>query len=269
MELRHRLATAEPGQCRVATRLRHKLRSVSAILRPRPATLLVVRNAYERALELRHRLASAEPVSAERQRDLANSLDRIGNTVTATGDLAAARRAYEQALELRHRLRSAEPANAQWQRSVIGLGRMAMLPMRLVILARSPPTGRMRRTLDFGRALIAADPGNALWQRDVSVSLNNIGDVLVAQCHLEALKAFRDGLAIANGLARAYPGTRAGSATYRKRPTTVWVMFWSRRGISEALKTFREGSVIRERLAAADPDVALAARPIGVEQQGG
>jgi hypothetical protein len=30
------------------------------------------------------------------------------------------------------------------------------------------------------RELVAADPGNAVWQRDVSVSLDNVGDLRLA-----------------------------------------------------------------------------------------
>jgi hypothetical protein len=44
--------------------------------------------------------------------------------------------------------------------------------------------------------------------RDLSVSYNKIGDVLVAQGNLpEALKTFRDGLAIADRLAKSDPGS--------------------------------------------------------------
>jgi hypothetical protein len=45
------------------------------------------------------------------------------------------------------------------------------------------------------------------WQRDLSVSYDRVGDVLVAQGNLpEALKSFRDGLAIAERLAQADRG---------------------------------------------------------------
>ena len=50
--------------------------------------------------------------------------------------------------------------------------------------------------------LAAADSGNAGWQRDLSVSYNRVGGVLEQQGKLaEALKAYRDGLAIAERLA--------------------------------------------------------------------
>ena len=58
--------------------------------------------------------------------------------------------------------------------------------------------------------LAQADPGNAGWQRDLSVSYDRIGDVLEAQGNLpEALKSFRDGLAIRERLASAKGQTGA------------------------------------------------------------
>jgi hypothetical protein len=51
------------------------------------------------------------------------------------------------------------------------------------------------------------DPGNAGWQHDLSVSFNKVGDVLVAQGNLpEALKSYRDSLAIRDRLAKSDPG---------------------------------------------------------------
>jgi tetratricopeptide (TPR) repeat protein len=55
--------------------------------------------------------------------------------------------------------------------------------------------------------LAAEKPDDATYQRDLSVSYNEIGDVLVAQGNLpEALKSFGDGLAIRDRLAKADPG---------------------------------------------------------------
>jgi hypothetical protein len=56
------------------------------------------------------------------------------------------------------------------------------------------------------------------WQRDLSVSYNKVGDVLVAQGKLdEALKSYRDSLAIAERLAASIAATPVGSAISRCR----------------------------------------------------
>ena len=50
------------------------------------------------------------------------------------------------------------------------------------------------------------NPENAGWQHNLSVSYSKIGDVLMAQGNLaEALKSYRDGLAVADRLAKSDP----------------------------------------------------------------
>ena len=54
--------------------------------------------------------------------------------------------------------------------------------------------------------VLRTDADNARWQRDLSVARDRVGDVLVAQGKLpEALKSFREGLAIRERLASAEP----------------------------------------------------------------
>jgi tetratricopeptide (TPR) repeat protein len=63
------------------------------------------------------------------------------------------------------------------------------------------------RSVEIMRNLTTTDPGNAGWQRDLSVSHNNIGDVLVAQGNLPAaLESYQASLAIRERLAQADPG---------------------------------------------------------------
>jgi len=75
------------------------------------------------------------------------------------------------------------------------------------------------------RERLARRPRNAGWQRDLVVSYIKIGDVLVDQGNLpEAVKSFRDGLAIRERLAQADPATPAGSAICRclTRRSAMW-----------------------------------------------
>ena len=113
--------------------------------------------------------------------------------------------------------------------------------------------------------LLRTDPGNAGWQRGLSVSYDRIGDVLVAQGNLpEALKSFRDGLAIRDRLARADPGNagwqRDLSVSYEK----VGDVLVAQGNLPEALKSFRDGLAIAERLAHADPGNAGWQRDLSV-----
>jgi tetratricopeptide (TPR) repeat protein len=82
---------------------------------------------------------------------------------------------------------------------------------------------------------------SAGWQRDLSVSYNKIGDVLVAQGNLpEALKSYRDELAIADRLAKADPGNagwqRDLSVSYNKLGDVLVALG----NLPEALKSYRD-----------------------------
>ena len=70
-----------------------------------------------------------------------------------------------------------------------------------------------RDSLTIDERLAAADRSNVKWQRDLSVSYENIGDVLVKQGNLsEALRVYGEDLAIAERLAKATRAMPAGSA---------------------------------------------------------
>jgi tetratricopeptide (TPR) repeat protein len=92
-----------------------------------------------------------------------------------------------------------------------------------------------------------------------------LGDVLVAQGNLpEALKAYQDGLAIAERLARADPGNagwqRDLSVSYEK----IGNVLVDQGNLPEALKAYQDGLAIRERLARADPGNAGWQRDLSV-----
>ena len=115
----------------------------------------------------------------------------------------------------------------------------------------------------FGSAMDAARRTGR--ERDLSVSYDRVGDVLVAQGNLpEALKSFRDGLAIADRLAKADPGNagwqRDLSVSYNK----IGDVLVAQGNLPEALKSFRDGLAIGDRLAKADPGNAGWQRDLSV-----
>src|SRR6266567_3475506 len=89
-----------------------------------------------------------------------------------------------------------------------GLGLAGLAATGLITQRRAPDIVGPAQVIDGDSIRVAGiDPGNAGWQRDLSVPYNKVGDVLVAQGNLpEALKSFRDSLAIAERLAKADPG---------------------------------------------------------------
>ena len=98
------------------------------------------------------------------------------------------------------------------------------------------------------------EPSNAGWQCDLSVSNDGIGDVLVAQGNLpEALKAFRDGLAIRERLARSDPGNAGWQRNLSISYDRIGDVLMARGNLPEALKAISDSLAIRERLAQSDP----------------
>ncbi len=89
------------------------------------------------------------------------------------------------------------------------------------------------------------------------MSYNKIGDVLAAQSNLpEALKWFRDGLAIAERLAQADPGNAGWQRDLSVSYSKIGDMLAAQGNLPEALKSYRDGLAIRDRLAQADPSNA-------------
>jgi tetratricopeptide (TPR) repeat protein len=84
--------------------------------------------AYRESLAVSQRLASADPSNAGWQRDLSVSHDRLGDVLSAQGDLAGALAAYRESLAVSQRLASADPSNAGWQRDLmVSCWRMATM----------------------------------------------------------------------------------------------------------------------------------------------
>src|SRR5262249_60111511 len=64
------------------------------------------------------RLGQADPSSAQAQRDLSVSHERLGDVQLRLGDSKAALAAYQKALEVSLRLAQADPSSAQAQRDL-------------------------------------------------------------------------------------------------------------------------------------------------------
>jgi tetratricopeptide (TPR) repeat protein len=127
-----------------------------------------------------HRLASADPGNAGWQRDLSVSHNKIGDVLSAQGDLNAALGAYRASLAIAERLASADPGNAGWQRD------LSVSQERTGDVLRAQgdlnaALGAYRASLTIRERLASADPGNAGWQRDVWVSCCQMATVAEQQ----------------------------------------------------------------------------------------
>jgi tetratricopeptide (TPR) repeat protein len=97
------------------------------------------------------------------------------------------------------------------------------------------------------------------------VSYNKVADVLAAQGNLpEALKSYRDSLAIADRLARADPGNAGWQRDLSVSYDRVGDVLVAQGNLPEALNSFRDSLAIADRLARADPGNAGWQRDLSV-----
>jgi tetratricopeptide (TPR) repeat protein len=109
----------------------------------------------------------------------------------------------------------------------------------------------------FIERLTAADPGNAGWQRDLSVSHNQIGDVLQTQGNLPAaLDTFKAARAIMERLSAADPGNTGWQHDLAASYGRVAVIEARQGARDQALSGFRKARDIIARLKAQSPDNA-------------
>jgi hypothetical protein len=106
--------------------------------------------------------------------------------------------------------------------------------------------------------LAAQAPADTTYQRDLSVAYDEVGDVLVAQGNLaEALKSFRDGLAIRARLAQADPGNAGWQRDLAVSHAKLASVFRKEGENAKALDALRRGRAIMARMTALSPDNAV------------
>ena len=256
--------------------------------------------AYRDSLAIHERLAAGDRGNTDWQRDLSVSYNRIGDVLVAQGKLDEALKAYRDGLDIAEGLTAADPGNTKWQRDLsvwydkigdvlVAQGRLgdalkayraaSLLPnvwrRPIAAMRNGSATCRCRTTgsarccrhrasstralkayrdgLAIAERLAAADRGNTQWQRDLSVSYDNVGNVLAAQGSLDdALKAYRDSLVIRERLAAADRSNTQWQHDLSVSYDNIGDVLVAQDELDDALKAYRDSLAIRERLAAAD-----------------
>ena len=113
--------------------------------------------------------------------------------------------------------------------------------------------------------LAAEKPDDLTYQRNLSVALNEVGNVLVVRGNLpQALASFRDGLAIAERLTKAAPTNDRWQHDLSVSYSKIGEVLVSEGNLPAALTSFRENFAIVERLAKTDPNSAGWQRALSV-----
>jgi tetratricopeptide (TPR) repeat protein len=212
--------------------------------------------AYRDSVAIQERLAATDPSDAGRRRFLADTNAKAANVLEAQGKRQEALKIYRTSLAIVERLVAADPSNADNQAD------LSVLYQRVgnVLKERGELEEALKAFL-AGRAIyerLAAtdpmtDPSNSEWQRSLAMSNAQAGNVLKRQGKLEeALKAYRDSLAIAERLAVADRSNAEWQRTLLVLYEGSGDVLLRQDKLEEALKAYRDGIAIAERLAAAD-----------------
>ena len=111
------------------------------------------------------------------------------------------------------------------------------------------------------------DPENACWHRDIVAANVYVGDMLMAQGDLVgALKWYRDGLAVADRLAKSNPENAGWQGDLSISYNKIGDALAAGGNLTEALKTYQESLAIRERLAKADSNNTDRQRDLAISQ---
>ena len=191
---------------------------------------------YQRSLEIRERLSLADPASADLERYVSVSLDRVGDVLLRKGDQEGAWRLFQRGLQIRERLFSQVAPD-------VPKGIYYPLPVEIVEL------------------ISGDDPAPANRLRDLSRSLDRLGDVLKIQRIVNSYYLYS--LEIKKHLSMADPTSvvlARDVSIHLDRYGDQISEFYS---IGAQFSIFAQSLENLERLSAADPTSAVLAKDVG------
>jgi tetratricopeptide (TPR) repeat protein len=137
---------------------------------------------YKEASGALKKLAEANPGSAQAQRDVSVSLNKLGDVLREGRKLEEAQGVYEESLTIRRKLAQANPESAEAQRDVsVSLTNLADMLREGSKLEEA--RGRYEESLSIDKRLAEANPSSAQAQRDLVLSYGKLA-LLTGERHL-------------------------------------------------------------------------------------
>lgn len=219
---------------------------------------------YQRAFQIARSLAETDPNDVQKQYDLSNSFNKLGNVFLKLGRTNDALTQFQDGLKINRVEAEADPDDARKQRDLsVSYSRLGGVFLRL---GRTTEALRLfEADLKISRVLAEADPDDAEKQRDLSVSYNKLGDVYLTLGRTEdALKQFQDGLKIRRVLAEADTDDAEKQRDLAFSFLRLGGLFLTLGRTDDALTQFQNGLQIRRVLAGADPNEAQKQRELSI-----
>jgi tetratricopeptide (TPR) repeat protein len=225
--------------------------------------------AARKGLAIFERLTKLQP-GAVWEQNLAISYEEVGNVLMAQGKLAEALNAYQESLAIADGLAKADPNNADWQQllahyyNAVGDVLLAQGKLAEALKAYHDSFAIADRFAKINLS-DAAWQDRAAWQHRLSVSHDRLGHVLLEQGKLaEALKAYQDGLAIADRLAKTNPSNVSWQHDLAVSHNRVGNVLRKQGKLAEALKAHHDALAIADRLVKTNPSNAPWQRTLSI-----
>jgi tetratricopeptide (TPR) repeat protein len=131
---------------------------------------------YEKARDLARQIAEANPESAEAQRDLSVSHNKLGDLYLRLGDGKAARECYQHALDAMRQLAEADDGTVAQAQRDLSVSHNKLGDLSLELGDGKAARDSYQKALDLRVRLADADRSNAVAQRDLAIGHSKLGD---------------------------------------------------------------------------------------------
>jgi tetratricopeptide (TPR) repeat protein len=199
--------------------------------------------AARRALDEARAFTDAAPTDGRRRRNLARTLNALGDALKRSGDLTAALTCYREAYDIVRALADANPSERLADMSV------CLQQIGNVLTAQGDLAGAavtLRQELDVRRQVAELDRDDVDKRRDVANSVKRVGDLLM-------LKSILGNFGTGGGGGRV-SSNGTGPEDRLSRLKTVGDALAARGDLAGALALTRESLEIGRSLAAQNPD---------------
>jgi serine/threonine protein kinase/predicted negative regulator of RcsB-dependent stress response len=218
------------------------------------------RQQYQSAHEIAFKLAHNDPHSADAQRDLSASYNKLGDVNLQLGDTAAARDTYQKGLEISQKLAQDDPRIAQAQRDLaVSYERMGDVNLQL----GNAPGARdaYQKDLEIHQKLAQDDRHSAEAQRNLSISYSKLGNVNLQLGDTAAARdAYQKDFEISKKLAQDDPGNAQAQIELSASYNMLGDVNLQLGNVAAARDAFQKFLEISQKLARDDPRNAEAQR---------
>lgn len=218
---------------------------------------------YRKALELRESLAAHTPGDPEIQRELAATLDSLGDVLGSRGQQAEELEAYKRSLAVREALVAADPKSTTSRRGLAtSYHRIASV---LVDQGKFQEALAMwRKEMELFEALWKENPSDSRAQRNVALSYKYAGGTLESLNERSAaLELYRKAVALDEARSAADPKNASARIDLSYSYGALGQCLSVTGDLDGAIETYGKALAIREALVVADPKDVNARSALG------